>query len=220
MKKVVITICLGVLGFACLAGADTITISTDADAGNYNGTPDTNYGTGNFNLNAGASKKGFFHFDVSAIPAGSTINSVQMKVYVNWVQASDAYYVKLYKVDNEWAETEVTWNNRKTGIAWNTPGGDYSTLVGDGYGLGSTKGWKTVAAGANLVNLVQGWLDGTIPNYGVVLQREGSSGGQRGLDSREGGNAAYLSIDYTPVPEPATIGLLTLGMFGLFRNKK
>tara|TARA_Y100000593_G_scaffold93828_1_gene190201 strand:- start:1109 stop:3883 length:2775 start_codon:yes stop_codon:yes gene_type:complete len=45
--------------------------------------------------------------------------------------------VNVYKVtNNQWIENQVTWANYKTGVGWNTSGGEYDTSTD--YGLGAT----------------------------------------------------------------------------------
>jgi len=44
--------------------------------------------------------------------------------------------INVYKTtNNQWIENQVTWANYKTGVAWNTAGGEYDTSTN--YGLGS-----------------------------------------------------------------------------------
>ncbi|OHB57718.1 MAG: hypothetical protein A2Y12_14085 [Planctomycetes bacterium GWF2_42_9] len=173
-------ICILLIG--SISQAKIQTFYTDADAGNYGDTSyrDTTFGnTNTINLATSNYKRGFFHFDVSGIPTGSTINSAQLKVYVTWKQYDDPnnYIVNIYRVTNEWDELYLTWNQRKNGINWNTSGGDYySTPVCNSLVLGNSTGFKTIADGNNFIQLVQDWVYGSIPNYGVVVMHPGSAG--------------------------------------------
>ena len=55
---------------------------------------------------------------------------------------------------SDWVESEVTWNNRKSGTAWTTAGGDYDSFV-ENYTT-SISGYALFYF--NLTNLVNKWL--------------------------------------------------------------
>jgi hypothetical protein len=193
--------------FISFAQAQTLTIYTDADAGNSNDPcyVNTTYGnTDTVNLNASSSQRGFFHFDLSTIPAGSVIDSVKLQTYVTHKESDDTagYLVSVNRVTNEWNEAYLTWNQRVSGVNWSTAGGDYeSTAVCSTLGLGNSTGLKTIAEGVKFAQLVQRWLDGTTPNYGVIVMHSGTSGGQRSLANRESYADSYktrLVVTYTP----------------------
>jgi hypothetical protein len=120
---------------------------------------------------------------------------------------------------------DATWNFATFNtIPWNTPGGggDFvatesaDTLVGQslntGYLWGST---------AQMVSDVQGWLDGTLPNFGWLLENDSEAvpTSFRAFYTREGAIeqgvpnfAPELTVSFlTPVPEPSSLGLTAFG---------
>jgi len=98
------------------------------------GEPDLNYGTsvylqvryqGASTKSSAYAQRTWIEVDISAIPSGSTIASTsKLEKYCTGVDAAAA--ATLYRVtQTDVVELEVTWNSRKTGSAWVTPGGDY-----------------------------------------------------------------------------------------------
>ncbi|OHB53335.1 MAG: hypothetical protein A2Y12_19995 [Planctomycetes bacterium GWF2_42_9] len=188
--KTMLSVLIIILCMTFLACAGTAIIYTNADCGNYKGIWD--YTAGNTNdllIWDNDNKRAFFGFDVSSL-AGKTIQSVEMYVYVRWVESADLYPVNVYRVTNSWNELRVNsyFRDQINGedIWWDTYMGDIgATPVSTGCELGSTTGLKLAGQGTDMVSLVQGWIDGTIPNYGVCIRREGSGGLQRCISHKE-----------------------------------
>lgn len=91
----------------------------------------------------------------ACIPEGAYVESATFSVYVTgWGQT-----VQLHRITAPWLETEVTWNNF---------GGTYAPDVAGS--LTAPKGgeWRSV----DVTALVQGWVDGSYPNYGVLLEQD------------------------------------------------
>jgi hypothetical protein len=126
---------------------------------------------------------------------------------------------------------DVTWNFSKFDtIPWNTPGGggDFSstesaaTLVSQN--LNTPYVWGSTA---QMVADVQGWLDGSLPNFGWLLKNdsEGSPTTFRAFYTAEGAVeqgvpdfAPLLTVDFAvggTVPEPSTWVMLLLGFASL-----
>ena len=63
------------------------------------------------------------------------------------------------------------WNQRISGTNWTTAGGDYNATVEASVASsanGSTTTW-------NIQSLIQGWVSGTYPNYGLMIKRADES---------------------------------------------
>jgi hypothetical protein len=163
--------------------------------------------------NSGDSR-GLFKFDLSAIPAGATIDSVTVSIYVNFNAFNVApriSSVTLYPVTANWTEMGVTYDTKP---AWNTTSVTSMTVpTGTGPNQGGYNGYIN-GSGAGMISLVQGWLDGTTPNYGLATSDTYTTAGLLRISARETsgtGQDPRLRVTYTPaeVPEPATIVILS-----------
>ncbi len=123
-------------------------------------------------------------WDVSSIPAGSTVTSVS--VTFNYTDASSGTY-NIYSQDTAWTEGSVTWNDLNQG----------GTLLGTVPPL--TFGLGTHVLHASGVALVQGWVDGSIPNNGLIIRTGGTNNGIM-MDSKESaGPPPTLEVTYDTV---------------------
>lgn len=141
---------------------------------------------------------------------------------------------------------DSTWNSRffnsSPAKPWTSPGGlagtDYaasaSASLGQGNAVGSISTWLSTTA---LVADVQGWLTAPSSNNGWMLINANEVDAQtfRGFYSRNYNPSSgvtpselanlvpQLTVTYTPVPEPATIGfvIVAVAMIGLkVRNRR
>lgn len=138
-------------------------------------------------------------FDLSSIPAGSTINSAQLNLQVGTVIAE----VSVSRVLTSWNDTD-TWNDWSSGVAFDDAEASSTPAVSGSTALAST-GAQSITG---LASLVQAMLDGT--NNGFVLHRESTQSQQLAVDSAEGTTPPVLAIDYSP-PSNST-GLLLRGV--------
>jgi len=132
-------------------------------------------------------RRALMRFDVGAqIPAGSTINSVTLAMTVTRGGNHAGATMTLHRVTTAWGEGTngcgikgggqgepavngaATWNSAMHNqTLWGAPGGDYlATASGSALVDTTTPVWSSTA---EMVNDVQGWLDGTLPNNGWVL---------------------------------------------------
>ncbi len=136
-------------------------------------------------------------FDVSSIPAGSTIDAAQLNLTTQTVAASGVD-AKVHRVFNAWSESQVTWNKR-TLSDWDTAGGDF---IDDGTAVPftlPTSGDKTITG---LAPLVTDAINNRSDLLDLMLKRvnETSPGSAWLLHSRESGdNEPTLTVDYTLV---------------------
>jgi len=106
--------------------------------------------------------RGLVKFDLSTIPTNTPIVNATIQMYYIKYQGTPAYAqtVTAHHIvsPQDWSDTDA--------ISWD------SVVVGDAYGTISLKpslnpyGYYTI----DITNLVQGWINGTIPNHGILLR--------------------------------------------------
>ena len=109
------------------------------------------------------------------IPEGTVIDSAIFSIYL---ENSLGNTVNIHRITAPWDEMTVTWNNFA---------GNYDPAI-EGSFVADVSSWHSV----DLTSLVQDWLDGVYPNYGILLEQ--------GLPS--GLTAAKSSEDATPALRP------------------
>jgi hypothetical protein len=178
------------------AGAliDTHTMSKSGGGGggsttiSFQNNTTTNYATattlivdGDDPGGTGRDKRGLLQWDVSGIPSSKTVTAASITVTVS--DASTQAY-EVYQLMRTWSENGPTWNNYASGTAWQTAGADgandrSTTVLGSI--TASSKGNYTITLNASGVALVQGWVNGSIANQGVMIVDAANS---NGLDFR------------------------------------
>jgi uncharacterized repeat protein (TIGR01451 family) len=189
-------------GSALVTGytSGTVTLPDDADTYLHEGrSANTNYGADDplqVRYSTAYERRALVHFDLSAIPAGVTINSATMQFNVSGA-AANITSINLYRLTRAWGENTATWNS-----PWTTAGGDYDTGTLIGSFVPATTGIKTVST-PNLTSLVGNWYSGAASNDGVILVAQaGGTSNTASVNSRENGTAADrpgLTVSYSGI---------------------
>ena len=143
--------------------------SSDTDI--FNDAPATNYGVAtSMVLNHGTGGLGkrrlLVEFDLSTLPAGATISAATL-VLSKIGGATSEIHLDLHRITNPWIEVEATWNNRDSANAWLAAGADIDpTLVAR---VPVTDDGQYRWEGSPLTALVNGWHQGTVGNYGILI---------------------------------------------------
>ena len=161
-------------------------------------------------------RRGLIKFDVTAIPPGSTINSVSLSLEVaSYRTATD---VTLHVATSNWGEgasdagspggagttaeaNDATWLHAfYDHTTWNNVGGDFEVLPSGSVNVADTG--PLVISSAGMVTDVQNWLDGNTTNHGwFLLGDESTNGTAVRFASRENDLTTVrpkLTIDYSP----------------------
>ncbi len=242
------TIALALALPAAAALADTATIGASKDntliegaggflsngAGSYMFAGVTNQPTGD------ATRRAILAFDIaSAVPAGATINSVSLRLYMSRTNAVGTP-MTLHRVLADWGEGQsdapggegggtiatngsVTWlYTHYTTQSWTNPGGDFvaapsaSTVVDQA----AFYTWSDPGMTAD----VQAWLNNPSQSFGWILlgDESGPAGTAKRFSTRENSNSSQrprLVIDYTPIPAPAAVAPVLLAVFAARRRR-
>ena len=178
-------------------GAVTVTLNNHdageiADAFLLSTAPDINYGSTAYTTTY---DRFIVQFNLPAEVMGKKILSAELSLYVWAVEPDDAGTgLDVYRVLQAWDESAVTWTHASTGLSWDTLGG----------AIGQSVGKITVAyldhqflTPMDVTATVQQWVDGSLPNYGLMLDKGPDVG--MGLKASEYSQEASptLSITYT-----------------------
>ena len=192
---------------------NAIAISFQDGLNGYSGTKDavlkanspaTNFGNGAENeLDGSPDESALLFWDVTAIPAGSTIESVT--ITFNTTNTARATY-ELYAVKRPWVESEATWNEFASGQRWETAGAggaqDKGTTV-LGAIVAPNTGETTISLNIDGIAVVQGWIDEPSSNHGLISQDYVNHSNGLDFSSREVIDPALrpkLTITYTGMP--------------------
>ncbi len=176
------TITLLLLALVLVAGAATVTFQPDPtlgkDASVFDDNPDSNYGDSTTLVWGYGSNvsRGYIEFVELNGPQyqGATVTSAILSLYVYAMNGdtSNAFWVT--PCYSSWNESTITWNNRPAGTSpsyfCNYPSGN---------------GWIDM----DITAIVQQWLDGTKPHYGMYMTNHTTSHDNDYLNTR--------SSDYT-----------------------
>jgi len=130
-----VTAALAFLALGATAQAQTLTLTDASDTvlrgGSY---ANTNYGTSaTLATRAGAAdyeRRILLKFDThSTIAQGTGIASARLTLTVRGGN-SETRTLAVYRVPQPYTDTQATWNIRRTGYAWGSPGGDMAERVG------------------------------------------------------------------------------------------
>ena len=161
----------------------SITIQPEASEGKDAYVFD-NQPTWNYNSNylytgisgIGTKWRSYLQFDLSALPSNAVITDAKLGLFYFSQSGANVLNVALYKVQAPWQEDTINWNNQPmcSNIAEtirmmpDSPANDFVY-------------WQ-------IKDLVKGWHDGSIPNYGMLLRDND--------ESTNNGYVEFWSSDY------------------------
>ncbi|HEY3684800.1 MAG TPA: LamG-like jellyroll fold domain-containing protein [Streptosporangiaceae bacterium] len=163
-----------------------------------NGDIDLKAGTYDGGANKAATYLGFSQVDNDLKHA--TIYDVDLHVYNYWSYSCSARAVTVHPVTHSWSSDSIA----------NYPGPSYGSALASrsfahGYippGASSSScpaKWEGIDLGSSGNKLVQGWVNGTKPDYGLTVRASvSSSTAWKKFASRETPNGPYLTITYSP----------------------
>jgi len=169
-----------------------------------------------------AVRRAVMEFDIAgSIPAGATIDSVQLTLYCDKVAQNANFNVTLNRLLSEWGEGTSNTGNSQQGRGepattndatwrhtfyssqfWGTPGGDYTLTASATKAVGPT-GTYTWGSTSGMVGDVQTWLSNASQNHGwIILSNETTIQTTKRFATRENAtvnNRPKLVVNYTPL---------------------
>ena len=169
-----------------------------------------------------ALRRAVVEFNVAgSIPAGATIDSVQLTMFCDKVAQNAAFNVNLHRALSEWGEgtsntgtsqqgrgepattNDATWRHTFYSTQfWATPGGDYTLTASAAKSVGAT-GTYTWGSTSGMVGDVQTWLNNASQNHGwIIIGTETQIQTTKRFATRENStvnNRPKLVVNYTPL---------------------
>jgi hypothetical protein len=150
------------------------------------------------------------------------LDQATIKIAPEWVWDPGAYTYSIHKVWQQYYFDEVTWNERKTGVAWGTPGGqagvDYDPtpdVVWDG-----TAGIQVF----DVTTAVQSWFDSPWNYNGWLFKADNESVARnfRGMswNGSTPDTRGPITLYVTEIPEPSIMLFFGFGLVLLRKFKK
>ncbi len=189
----------------------TIELGSAADTRLEQKAPDSIY-SGDTTLWAAGNSNGAcavaetaLRFNLSGLPAGSTVTDAKLKLYLT--NTSVAGQFQVYSLKRNWSEAAATWRHWIAGSLWSAPGAnrvpqDRGRVPRASFtGTPNTTGYALFALNSDGIRQVQEWVDDVLPNYGFLVRPTLASPCSNARDdiafqSREGANPPKLVITY------------------------
>jgi len=92
-----------------------------------------------------------------SLPAGAVLDSAILSLYVNDRTGGDDHHVGVHRITIPWTEGTVTYNSMI---------GGYDPAISASF-VNSVIGWQR----CDITSIVQDWLDGTYPDYGILIEQ-------------------------------------------------
>ena len=172
-----------------------------------------------------AARRAVLAFDIAGnVPAGATIDGVQLTLYCDKVKVTTAYGVGLRRLISNWGEGTSNTGNSQQGRGeppttndatwhhtfypsqfWTTPGGDYAATISASRSVAGL-GFYTWGSTSGMVADVQFWLGNPSQNHGwIVIGDETQTETAKRFGTRENTNNTggvtwkpRLVVNYTP----------------------
>jgi hypothetical protein len=112
--------------------------------------------------------RSIINWDVSAVPKDALVDKAVMIIHMgkkvcagnNCLPEGE---LDIYRITAEWEESQATWQNRLSGIAWSSQGSDFAPGMAATQHVSGTGNYSF-----DITPVVQGWVDGTFPACGVM----------------------------------------------------
>lgn len=145
----------------------------------------------------GNDNRALLRFDLGFLPASAKVTSATLMIQVSWNDQNNIVFV--HRVLSPWSEATARAGN------FGAPS-DFAATPETGF-LAGDVGFKS----ADVTDLARGWVDGSIPNHGIVLQEPAVHShlfwsSEAGLSSRPA-----LGLCYVNGPNPHRGGALVAG---------
>ena len=154
-----------------------VTLTTGADTWLDAAAPNIPHGTDPKLVTDGSPDNSILlKWNLSDIPAGSTISAATMSFYMPDSQDQSSHTYEFYALRRNWSEGNATWNNADSGTPWGTAGAEntvtdrFATILATTPIGGTPPIWISASLNIDGVAQIQRWRDGAAPYYGFAIQ--------------------------------------------------
>ena len=148
----------------CVAPTQDSYIVQDTATQNFGGDAELRTRT-----NSGREKRILMGFNLPSLPPSSMITSATLRLYEITTQAGQT--ITVYRMTNNWVGSQVTWNQRSSGVSWATAGGEYQNTALATFSPDLANQYRDI----NVTAVTQGWANGTFSNQGLLLRATGAN---------------------------------------------
>jgi hypothetical protein len=118
----------------------------------------------------GDEARALLQVDLGSLPSGARIVSAVLQFQVKQANVVAGAELTAHRLTRAWSEANATWSNYDVvlvlGQPWTTAGGDHDGNPAARLALSGSTGWKSL----DITTLVQEWLAGEHPNYGLLFK--------------------------------------------------
>jgi hypothetical protein len=139
--------------------------------------PTTNNSTGSL-LAVQSGVTSYIGFSLAGMPTGAVVNRATLRLFVDGVTTPGSFDV--YQVNGGWTETGLVWNNAPVLGASATGGKPLAVTTASNHNF----------LVIDITQLVQNWINGSVPNYGIALVLT-TPAGSFSFDSKENRNYSH-----------------------------
>ena len=159
-----------------------LTPVTGGDSLLRDGAADTNYSTITSLYISGAEASGGIRRSVVKFPLDSIKTAADDIAFAKLVLITHTgtYWsgsvdpeIGCYKITADWTTSQVTWNSRKTAMAWTSAGGDFDETPVATLTVGVTAAAETISDQTHIFDItdtLKAWLSGAADNYGLLIK--------------------------------------------------
>lgn len=140
-------------------------------------------------------RRTLLRFDTSAVPEQAQVLRAKLGMYAESRDSTMPTAAELHQLTRSW-NGDATWNRYDGSNAWTTAGGDFAQTAADSNSeIGEASSvWEYWYPS----ELVQGWVDGSIANNGLLIKQPAENVAQVVRFAQSGANQPFLDVRYEP----------------------
>ncbi|MBC7257980.1 MAG: DNRLRE domain-containing protein [Chloroflexi bacterium] len=198
----VLTLQQGLNGYA---GTTDTLIDWWAKDTNYGNEPTFSIRGGNYDYGRQDIHSALLRFDLSPLPAGASVGSARLEIYLTARSNAGSAYFSPYQVVRSWTESGATWNRATSSTYWGLAGCNSTEPPNQDRSATATDMQQpppsitNVWVSLDVTDIVRNWVAAPTTNLGLLLRDAGGNSVGYTFASSENANASIrpkLVIEY------------------------